>query len=209
MRNVFRVGLLLSFSSVTAAFAQNDDVDVDVNANVNLNVGIQAGPGGASIKVGGADTQVHSHHTTVIIDPGVPQPVIIERRETVIIQQPAPQRPLFRDCGTGSDPGCTLVKDGNLPMDAETFRGFISSLKATANELVREEMAEKMIRKNYLTALQFGRLLDLFTNELTRLDVAKVATPHVVNPQHALGFASKWNNSLTGAEYTELISDQH
>jgi hypothetical protein len=51
-------------------------------------------------------------------------------------------------------------------------------------------------------------LLDLFPNEITRLDVAKVAAPHVVNPQHALGFSTKWQNSISADEYTELISEQ-
>nr|WP_236673409.1 DUF4476 domain-containing protein [Comamonas sp. JC664] len=93
-------------------------------------------------------------------------------------------------------------------MDAETFRGVLQSLKNTSNEITREEMAEKMFRRNYLTAKQFGRVLDLFSNEITRLDVAKNAAPHVVNPQHALGFSSKWNNSISGDEYIEIMTAQ-
>ncbi|GHG61934.1 hypothetical protein GCM10012319_00220 [Comamonas sp. KCTC 72670] len=116
--------------------------------------------------------------------------------------------PAFRDCGTGEDPGCTMRRDGQLAMDAETFRGVLQSLKNTSNEITREEMAEKMFRRNYLTAKQFGRVLDLFSNEITRLDVAKNAAPHVVNPQHALGFSSKWNNSISGDEYIEIMTAQ-
>jgi hypothetical protein len=51
-------------------------------------------------------------------------------------------------------------------------------------------------------------LLDLFQNEISRLEVAKVAAAHVVNPQHALGFSSKWQNSISAGEYTDLISEQ-
>lgn len=138
-----------------------------------------------------------------------------ERREEVRNEEPqampvrAPaSEPAFRDCGTGEDPGCTMRREGQFAMDAETFSGVLKSLKSTANELTREEMAEKMFRRNYLTAKQFGQVLDLFKNELTRLDVAKNAAPHVVNPQHALGFSSKWKNSLTGDEYIELMTAQ-
>jgi hypothetical protein len=84
----------------------------------------------------------------------------------------------------------------------------MKSLKAVGNELTREDMAEKMFKRNYLTAKQFGLVLDLFENELTRLDVAKNAAPHVVNPQHALGFSSKWDNSLNGEDYVEIMSAQ-
>lgn len=116
---------------------------------------------------------------------------------------------MFRNCGTvTNDPGCTQRRDGQLPMDATTFNGVMQSLKGVSNELTREEMAEKMFKRNYLTALQFGKVLDLFQNELTRLDVAKQAAPHVVNPQHALGFSSKWKNSLTADEYVEVMSGQ-
>jgi hypothetical protein len=107
-----------------------------------------------------------------------------------------------------NDAGCTMTRDGQYPMDAETWRGFYQALKSQANELTREEMAEKMLKRNYLTAAQYGLVLDLFVNELTRLEVAKNAGPRVVNPQHALGFSSKWKNGLTAEEYTEMIAEQ-
>ncbi len=122
---------------------------------------------------------------------------------------PPPPAPVFRDCGVvANDPGCTMMRDGKYPMDAETWRGFYQSLKSQANELTREEMAEKMLKRNYLTAAQYGLVLDLFVNELTRLEVAKNAGTRVVNPQHALGFSAKWKNGLTAEEYTEMIAEQ-
>lgn len=121
---------------------------------------------------------------------------------------PAPVESAFRDCGTGRDPGCTMTRDGKYAMDADVWNGFYQSLKSQPNEITREEMTEKMLKKNYLTAKQMGLLLDLFPNEITRLDVAKFSASHVVNPQHALGFSSKWDNSISAGEYTELISEQ-
>jgi hypothetical protein len=101
-----------------------------------------------------------------------------------------------------------MTRDGKYAMDAETWRGFYQSLKSQPNEITREEMTEKMLKRNYLTAAQLGLMLDLFPNEITRLDVAKNAATHVVNPQHALGFSSKWQNSISASEYTDLISEQ-
>jgi hypothetical protein len=122
---------------------------------------------------------------------------------------PPPPAPAFRDCGVvANDPGCNMMRDGKYPMDAETWRGFYQSLKSQSSELSREEMAGKMLKRNYLTAAQYGLVLDLFTHELTRMEVAKNAAPRVVNPQHALGFSSKWKSSLTAEEYTEMIAEQ-
>jgi hypothetical protein len=119
-----------------------------------------------------------------------------------------PPEPAYRDCGTDRDPGCTLSRDGKYAMDRDAWRGFYQSLKSQPNEITREEMTEKMLKRNYLTAAQLGLVLDLFPNEITRLEVAKNAANHVVNPQHALGFSSKWHNSIFAGEYTDLISEQ-
>ena len=119
-----------------------------------------------------------------------------------------PPEPAYRDCGTDRDPGCTLSRDGKYAMDRDAWRGFYQSLKSQPNEITREEMTEKMLKRNYLTAAQLGLVLDLFPNEITRLEVARNAANHVVNPQHALGFSSKWHNSIFAGEYTDLISEQ-
>jgi len=107
-----------------------------------------------------------------------------------------------------NDPGCTMMRDGKYAMDAETWRGFYQSLKSQRNEITRQEQAEKMLKRNYLTAAQYGLLLDLFVNEISRLELAKNVASHVVNPQHALGFSSKWRNGISAEEYTEMISEQ-
>lgn len=131
-----------------------------------------------------------------------------ERREPEVVHVKTVHAEPVRDCGTGEDPGCTMKRNGEYAMDAETFRGILKALKASSNELTREDMAEKMFKRNYLTAKQFGLVLDLFENELTKLDVAKNAAPHVVNPQHALGFSSKWENDLNGEDYVEIMTAQ-
>ncbi|HVG61432.1 MAG TPA: DUF4476 domain-containing protein, partial [Hyalangium sp.] len=120
-----------------------------------------------------------------------------------------PPPPAFRDCGVvANDPGCTMMRDGKYPMDAETWRGFFKSLKSQHNEISRQEQAEKMLKRHYLTAAQYGVLLDLFVNEISKLELAKNVASHVVNPQHALGFSSKWKNGISAEEYTEMISEQ-
>jgi hypothetical protein len=193
---------------------QADDQDMP-SANINIK---STGPGGEQegmdmdVQAGGARMQIKMtggarSETSERTEKKERREPRYEEPRAVPVKTVASE-PLFRDCGTGEDSGCTMKRDGQLAMDAETFRGIMKSLKAVDNELTREDMAEKMFKRNYLTAKQFGQVLDLFENELTRLDVAKTAAPHVVNPQHALGFSSKWDNSLNGEDYVELMSAQ-
>ncbi|WP_245767529.1 DUF4476 domain-containing protein [Stigmatella erecta] len=149
-------------------------------------------------------------------DPGAPPPArrevvqeeVVEEQHSSRRRPRPPAEPVFRDCGTGRDPGCDMARDGQYAMDAETYRGFMTALKSQANEISRQEMAEKMLKRQYLTAAQYGQVLDLFVNEISRLEVATFAARRVVNPQHALGFASKWRNSISSEEYTEMIAEQ-
>lgn len=121
---------------------------------------------------------------------------------------PPPPQAGYRDCGTGNDPGCTMARNGQFAMDATTFQGFLVSLRANPNELVREDVAKTVLRSSYLTALQLSAVLDLFNNELNRLDVARHAAPRVVNPQHALGLAAKFNNSFNSQEFVQVMTQQ-
>jgi hypothetical protein len=178
----------------------NMNVQVDEDGMPNTNINIQGsdgtGAGGAHMKVKVKTSGMQQ------------QQVMHEEEPQQGYRPPPPPQPVFRDCGTQRDPGCGMTRDGKYPMDGETWRGFYQSLKTQPNEITREEMSEKMLKRNYLTAAQLSMLLDLFPNEITRLDVAKVAAAHVVNPQHALGFSSKWQNSISAGEYTDLISEQ-
>jgi hypothetical protein len=210
-RAVLAASVLVSSASFAQEAEMNMQVDMDSQEMPSARIQIRtSGPEGeegtSTVKVRGGGARMDVRMTTgttvetrtVHADHG---------RETVIIREAAPAAPAARDCGTGDDEGCMVRRDGQLPMDAGTWRGFYQSLKSEQNELVREEKAGKMLKRVYLTAAQFGRVLDLFPNELTRLDVAKVAVPRVVDPQHALGFSSKWDNSINGSEYTDLITE--
>lgn len=124
---------------------------------------------------------------------------------------PPPVQPppvVQRDCGTGNDVGCVMARDGQYPLDAGTWNGFLTSLRANPNEVLRQRVAEDMFRRAYVTAFQLGMVLDLFPNESIRLIVARYAAPRVVNPQHALGFASKWRNAALASQYSALMSSQ-
>lgn len=123
------------------------------------------------------------------------------------VQPPAPPV-VQRDCGTGNDVGCVMARDGQYPMDAGTWNGFLAALRSNPNESLRQRTAEDMFRRAYVTAFQLGMVLDLFPNENLRLIVARFAAPRVVNPQHALGFASKWRNPALASQYSQLMSAQ-
>lgn len=147
---------------------------------------------------------------TVVVQPVPPQPVPPQPVQPGygVPPQPVPPQGAYRDCGTGPDQGCTMSRNGQWAMDASTFQGFIASLRSNPNELTRAEVVESITASNGLTALQFGQVLDLFSNELTRMDVARTCAPHVVDPGHAYGFASKWMNGILGREFTQLMAAQ-
>jgi hypothetical protein len=225
VKQILRAALVSSLFASSAALAQS------IEMNMNVQVDEDGNPTSANIQMMGMDEngaaagmnmRVHGSSTTTTTTRSqvkVNGAVQTEESYTETTQTrpapaarpmppPPPPAPAFRDCGTGRDPGCTMTRDGKYAMDAETWKGFYQSLKSQPNEISREEMAAKMLKRHYLTAMQLGLLLDLFQNEITRLDVAKNAATHVVNPQHALGFSSKWKNSISAEEYTEMIAEQ-
>ena len=81
-------------------------------------------------------------------------------------------------------------------------------MRANSNELSRRDIFVAVMKSNGITALQLGQVLDHFSNELTRLDVARFAAPRLANPSHALGFAAKWRNNLLARDYTTLMASQ-
>jgi len=130
-------------------------------------------------------------------------------------QPPPPVQPVQppvvtgpRDCGTGPDIGCTMMRDGRTAMDGPTFNGYMKALRGTASEVMRLQSAQTMFSSNYATAIQFGLLLDLFSNEMFKLQVAQAGVPHVVNAQHATGYADKFNNAAFKQQYLQLFSNQ-
>lgn len=167
----------------------------------------------------------------VVVAPGQPVPAVVQPTPGVVVQvpgmtvttgMPVPPPPpgyvqpvpavavAVRDCGTGAnDPGCQMTRNGFIAMDAVTFQGMLTSLRSVMNEITREEMFEKLITRHGLTALQLSAALDLFNNEITRLDIAKTAASHVVNPQHALSLSTKFGNSFSAQEFVEVYADQH
>ncbi len=124
---------------------------------------------------------------------------------------PPPNQPppvVVRDCGTGSDIGCGMTRNGVAPMDGATFQGVMQSLRSNQNEMLRAQLARSVFERNGATAIQFGLMLDLFPNEMMRLSVAQTAASHIVNPQHALGYASKWQNPMLQSQYTQVMLGQ-
>lgn len=123
-------------------------------------------------------------------------------------QQPMPP-PVARDCGTGpQDPGCGMRRGNLFAMDGATWSGVYGALRGQPNEIVRFDMLKSMLGAQGLTAAQLGLVLDLFMNEIYRLDVAKFCAPRVVNPMHALGLSTKFNNSFYQRDYVEVMSQQ-
>lgn len=113
-----------------------------------------------------------------------------------------------RDCGTGPDIGCTMMRDGRMAMDAATFQGFQRALQANPSDLGRQQTAGSMFNTQYVTAVQFGLVLDMFRSEMSKMQVAQMAARRLVNPQHAIGYAEKFNSSIYQQQYTQLMAAQ-
>jgi hypothetical protein len=214
MNRSLRAVLVSSLFASSASFAQdaefNMQVDVDEDmpaARIKMKTTTTVnGEETTTVKVRGGGARMDVRMTGGMTETETRSEPRMDARP-VHHHEPMAAAPAHRDCGTpSSDEGCTMRRDGQRPMDAATWRGFHQSLRSESNELIRQEKAEKMLKRVYLTAAQFGLVLDLFDNEIIRLEVAKVAAPHVVNPQHALGFSSKWHNSISGSEYTDIIT---
>ncbi|MBE2249146.1 MAG: DUF4476 domain-containing protein [Myxococcus sp.] len=233
MKQLMSAAVVMMSCLSSMAFAQeHDDDDTAVEVMMpGAAVQVRQGGSSATVVVPGAAVQANVNVRTttqttgvVLQAPGVvvhQQPVIV--REQVIVQQPVVvreqvivreqvvQQPVaFRDCGTGpNDPGCTMRKNGQLPMDGATFGGVLKTLRAQKNSITREEMATKMLARNFLTAAQLGLVMDAFSDHsITQLDVAKAVAPNVVNPQHALSHSTKFQNSISAEEYVEVMSAQ-
>lgn len=147
--------------------------------------------------------------TVIVQQPGVPQPAVI--LPAVIPNQPVAQ-PVFvaRDCGTGAnDPGCNLTRNGVMAMDAQVFGGLMASLRGVSSEFSRKDMFDRVIARNGVTAQQLGQVMDLFSSEFNKLDVAKAAAPKCTNPQHALGLSTKFSSTFNAQEFVEVYSGQH
>ncbi len=224
---MLRAALVMSCLS-SMAFAQVEEVEeVEVTGAAvqvgNVGASVQVGPLGASVVMPGVQANVRVggvvQTSTVVVE----QPVVV--RERVIVQQPAPvmvrervvvqQQPVYvqqvaRDCGTGpNDPGCLMSKNGQLPMDGATFAGVLQTLRAQRNTITREEMAQKMFARHFVTAAQLGLVIDAFADHgITQLDVAKELAPRVVNPQHAMVHSTKFQNSISAEEYVGVMAAQ-
>lgn len=133
---------------------------------------------------------------------GPPPPV--QPPPPVVVQPP----PVARDCGTGADVGCNMMRDGRYPMDGVTFGGFMRSMQGNTSEMMRMQTAQSMFGAHYVSAIQFGLMLDLFSSEMFKLQVAQAGAPRVVNPQHAIGYADKFSSNMNRTAYTQLIASQ-
>ena len=112
-----------------------------------------------------------------------------------------------RDCGTGPDVGCNMTRDGRLPMDAVTYEGFIRTLRRSYPQ-VALQLVQSTMQGNAITAIQFGQVLDAFSNDIVRMQVAQACAPRLVNPQHALPYTTKFGGLGAQRDYTTLISQQ-
>ncbi len=93
-------------------------------------------------------------------------------------------------------------------MDSASFNGLMTALRGNPNEILRKDTAISSLSRNWITSNQFGDVLDLFNNEILKMDVAKAAASHVVDPGAAVGLSVKFRNSIYQNEFVTLMSSQ-
>lgn len=121
-----------------------------------------------------------------------------------IAPQPAP-----RDCGLGlDDPGCALARAGGQAMERAAWEGFFSAVHNNISESNKLAMIRDTLRSRFVTARQLGKLMDEFIGENNKMDCARFAAPHLIDPDNALGFSTKFISSSRQREYNGLISGQ-
>ena len=189
MKNHLICSALFCLAS-TAALAQEDDEVTTEKVQMDVQM-----PG-----MPGMNVKVKTKTTTTTT------------RSSTGTQQAEPMAPSNSggdDCGAGApDPGCSMSRAGNAPMDREEYSGFLESLRGNDFELQRESMVKDTLKRSWLTARQLGLALDLFENELTKLAVAKNGMTRVVNPKHALKLSTKFENSINASDFTKAVNAQ-
>jgi hypothetical protein len=193
MKRGLQALLIALFAVSFQSYAQEEE---SVETHME-NVGVEMGIPGAKLNV-----NVKVRQKTTVEQTGMRYQ---EPREEA---PPPPPAYMGRDCGTGNDPGCNMMRNMHRPMDAEEFHGFLQALRTNDFELNRIDIVKSTLKSSYLTAKQLGLVLDLFENEINRFDVAKAAAPRVVNPKHALGLSSKFENSIYATDFTKLMTSQ-
>lgn len=98
--------------------------------------------------------------------------------------------------------------EGPQPMARGAFQGFLGGLQSNPNEILRKDQCLSLLQGNYISAAQLGQMMDLFNNEILKLDVARAAAPKVVDPQNALGHSGKFHNGILARDYTALMSKE-
>ena len=120
-----------------------------------------------------------------------------------------PPPPPSRDCGTGlDDPGCGTTRSGGWAMDRPTWDGFMRSMRDTISEMAKRDMCRDVFSNRYLTARQLSMVMDLFISEYDKLEVAKFAAPHVVDPGNAFGLSTKFLSTQKKRDFMALMSAQ-
>jgi hypothetical protein len=133
----------------------------------------------------------------------------VARRWSAPPPRPSAPRRALRDCGTGpEDAGCQESRGGLRAMDGESFAGLMQSLRSTRSEVSKRRMIVAASRSQGLTARQLVQMLELFRSEVTQLQVVRAVAPRIIDPQRALGYASRMRSSVSRERMTRLLSAQ-
>ena len=124
---------------------------------------------------------------------------------------PAPESPqVFFDPRLPVTPGPThhnhhghSPQQGPVAMSNADFQQLINTVHRSSFESTRLSIVQQALPYNYVTTAQVCQLLDEFWFDNTRLEVAKLAYPKTVDPNHYY----QVNNSFTFSSSVNDLSD--
>ncbi|MBE2248218.1 MAG: DUF4476 domain-containing protein [Myxococcus sp.] len=110
-----------------------------------------------------------------------------------------------RDCGTGpDDPGCQDPRAMNKPV----WQGFLAMIRAEFSVFQRQRLIESRLSNEYVTARQFGQVLEEIMSDHLKLEVTRNTASHVIDPQNALGLSSKFGSPFSRDDFVKLMGEQ-
>jgi len=110
-----------------------------------------------------------------------------------------------RDCGTGpDDPGCQDPRAMNKPV----WQGFLAMIRAEFSVFQRQRLIESRLSNEYVTARQFGQMLEEIMSDHLKLEVTRNTASHVIDPQNALGLSSKFGSPFSRDDFVKLMGEQ-
>ncbi len=109
--------------------------------------------------------------------------------------------------GYGTTQNCQY--NGWIPMDMNAFNMLKQSIMNASFESTKKDIVHQAIAQQYFTAVQLRDLLQLFSFESTKVEVAKLAYPHVLDKQNIYSIYDVFSFNSSISQLSRFFSQQN